>query len=139
MYIDHVRGGCDLGLPGFIFRNLSEVFLIVLSKIKYYFMYMYFFIVLLNANYRSHEELVKYSSKLFYNGQLKACGRQLRHPQLHPLAFLAARGEGKQQHGTGYCNISEVSSTLSFLCSRRYIAIYQLYCHRKPADIFDNI
>lgn len=68
---------------------------------------------MLDANYRSHEELVSYASDLFYKGKLRACGKPPRHTTLHPLTFLAARGESTQHNGTGYINMAEVSICIS--------------------------
>ena len=79
---------------------------ITLNGISYFI-----YTVMLDANYRSHDELVRYASDLFYKGKLRACGNPPPHPSLHPLTFLAARGESTQQNGTGYINMAEVSTT----------------------------
>ncbi|XP_067948006.1 probable helicase with zinc finger domain [Watersipora subatra] len=72
--------------------------------------------VTLNENYRSHESLVRFSSRYFYNGMLEAKGNQPSHPCLYPLSFIAARGESLQHDkGTGYYNLAEVYETVDFV------------------------
>ncbi|XP_067934309.1 probable helicase with zinc finger domain [Watersipora subatra] len=72
--------------------------------------------VTLNENYRSHESLVRFSSRYFYNGLLESMGDEPSHPCLYPLSFIAARGESLQHDkGTGYYNLAEVHETVDFV------------------------
>ena len=63
----------------------------------------------LTKNYRSHSDIVKLTSKLFYDDKLEACANRTRHPQFPALTFFAAQGSDEQDFdGTGYFNVSEV-------------------------------
>ncbi|XP_030840583.1 probable helicase with zinc finger domain isoform X3 [Strongylocentrotus purpuratus] len=71
--------------------------------------------ILLCANYRSHEAIVDYTSDLFYDGKLLACGKQPPHPKWYPLTFFTARGEDVQEKNSiSFFNNSEVFE----LCDR---------------------
>ena len=65
--------------------------------------------ILLCENYRSHEAIVDYTSKLFYEQKLVASGRPPPHGSWYPLTFFTARGEDVQDpNSTSYYNNSEV-------------------------------
>ena len=65
--------------------------------------------ILLCENYRSHEAIVSFTSRLFYEQKLVASGRPPAHSSWHPLTFFTARGEDVQDPcSTSYYNNSEV-------------------------------
>lgn len=65
--------------------------------------------VMLCENYRSHGAIVDFTSDLFYDHRLIASGKQVPHPNLHPLSFFAAMGEEVQhENSTGFFNLSEL-------------------------------
>ena len=65
--------------------------------------------ILLCENYRSHEAIVDYTSKLFYEQKLVASGKPPAHSSWYPLTFFTARGEDVQDSSsTSYYNNSEV-------------------------------
>lgn len=65
--------------------------------------------ILLCENYRSHEAIVSFTSRLFYEQKLVASGRPPAHASWHPLTFFTARGEDVQDPcSTSYYNNSEV-------------------------------
>jgi superfamily I DNA and/or RNA helicase len=65
--------------------------------------------MMLCENYRSHSEIIDFTSDLFYDHQLVAIGNQPPHPKYHPLTFYTVRGEDLQhQNATGFYNVSEV-------------------------------
>ncbi|XP_078610134.1 putative helicase with zinc finger domain isoform X2 [Branchiostoma floridae x Branchiostoma japonicum] len=65
--------------------------------------------ILLVENYRSHQSIIEYTSKLFYEGKLVASGKQPRHKVHFPLTFFTARGEDVQnQNSTSFYNNAEV-------------------------------
>ncbi|XP_019615620.1 PREDICTED: probable helicase with zinc finger domain isoform X1 [Branchiostoma belcheri] len=65
--------------------------------------------ILLVENYRSHQSIIEYTSKLFYEGKLVASGKQPRHKEHFPLTFFTARGEDVQnQNSTSFYNNAEV-------------------------------
>lgn len=66
--------------------------------------------IMLVENYRSHADIIDFTSDLFYDGKLTASGNQPKHDTYHPLTFFATRGEETQhENATGFYNISEVS------------------------------
>ncbi|XP_071964791.1 probable helicase with zinc finger domain [Antedon mediterranea] len=65
--------------------------------------------ILLCENYRSHEAIVSYASKLFYEGKLLSSGQQPASEKYFPLTFFTARGEDIQdKNSTTFYNIAEV-------------------------------
>lgn len=65
--------------------------------------------MMLCENYRSHKEIIDFTSDLFYDHQLVAIGNQPPHPKYHPLTFFTVRGEDVQhQNATGFYNVSEI-------------------------------
>ncbi|XP_033117671.1 probable helicase with zinc finger domain [Anneissia japonica] len=65
--------------------------------------------ILLCENYRSHEAIVAYASKLFYEGKLLSSGQQPASEKYFPLTFFTARGEDVQdKNSTTFYNIAEV-------------------------------
>ncbi|XP_054001757.1 probable helicase with zinc finger domain isoform X2 [Hylaeus anthracinus] len=60
-------------------------------------------------NYRSHEDIVKFTSEMFYDGVVKPASNLLvKHPVLEPLTFYAVQGEEVQgMHSTGYVHGTE--------------------------------
>ena len=76
--------------------------------------------VLLCENYRSHEDIVSYTSEMFYEQKLVSSGRQASHPAWHPLTFFTARGEDTQDpNSTSYYNNSEVYEIVDRLAELR--------------------
>ena len=77
--------------------------------------------MMLCENYRSHNEIIDFTSDLFYDHQLVASGNQPPHPKYHPLTFFTVRGEDVQhQNGTGFYNVSEVKFSLIFLMVKNF-------------------
>ncbi|XP_052069643.1 probable helicase with zinc finger domain [Mytilus californianus] len=65
--------------------------------------------MMLCENYRSHREIIDFTSDLFYDHLLVASGNQPPHPKYHPLTFFTVRGEDLQhQNSTGFYNVSEI-------------------------------
>ncbi|KAJ8319176.1 hypothetical protein KUTeg_004267, partial [Tegillarca granosa] len=65
--------------------------------------------IMLVENYRSHADIIDFTSDLFYDGKLTASGNQPKHDKYHPLTFFATRGEEIQhENATGFYNISEI-------------------------------
>ncbi|XP_043249887.1 probable helicase with zinc finger domain [Colletes gigas] len=60
-------------------------------------------------NYRSHEDIVKFTSEMFYDGVVKPANNLLlKHPVLKPLTFYAVQSEEVQDiHSTGYVHETE--------------------------------
>ncbi|XP_031841617.1 putative helicase with zinc finger domain isoform X2 [Nomia melanderi] len=60
-------------------------------------------------NYRSHKDIIKFTSEMFYDGIVEP-GRNLlmQHPVLHPLTFYAVQGEEVQDfQSTGHAHSGE--------------------------------
>ncbi|XP_038069639.1 probable helicase with zinc finger domain [Patiria miniata] len=65
--------------------------------------------ILLCENYRSHEAIVRYTSRLFYDSKLLASGKQAAHGDWYPLTFFTTRGEDVQEkNSTSFYNNAEV-------------------------------
>ncbi|KAF0290524.1 putative helicase with zinc finger domain [Amphibalanus amphitrite] len=65
--------------------------------------------ITLHENYRSHSDIVKMTSELFYGRRLKSRAHPGRHPEWPPVSVFSARGTARQTSGdTGYCNDEEV-------------------------------
>ncbi|XP_016910827.1 probable helicase with zinc finger domain [Apis cerana] len=64
----------------------------------------------LHQNYRAHEDIIRFTSEMFYEGVVKPANDMLiQHPVLKPLTFYAVQGvEVQDIHSTGYANMSEV-------------------------------
>ena len=78
--------------------------------------------------FRSHSAIVEFTSEAVYKQKLFASGRQLAHPQWHPLTFFASRGRDVQEvNTTGYHNDAEVGfcllGSLSQLITPRMFAL----------------
>ncbi|KZC10755.1 putative helicase with zinc finger domain [Dufourea novaeangliae] len=66
-------------------------------------------------NYRSHEDIIRFTSEMFYDGIVKPGSNLLvPHPVLHPLTFYAVQGEEIQEsQSTGYAHASEACEVAS--------------------------
>ncbi|XP_076753698.1 putative helicase with zinc finger domain [Xylocopa sonorina] len=64
----------------------------------------------LHQNYRAHEDIIRFTSEMFYDGIVKPASKMLvKHSVLKPLTFYAVQGmEVQDAHSTGYANMSEV-------------------------------
>ncbi|XP_070570216.1 3'-5' exoribonuclease HELZ2-like [Ptychodera flava] len=64
--------------------------------------------VMLDENYRCHENILAFISRLFYGKELIASSNppQKRHPEIYPLVFYSAYGE-EMLVGTSYHNVAE--------------------------------
>lgn len=81
----------------------------LLERLYQYYPHQHPCKILLIENYRSHEDIVKYTSSCFYDAQLLSRGSQFKHFKLHPLCFFTARGQDKQiTNSTSYHNDAEV-------------------------------
>ncbi|XP_043194920.1 probable helicase with zinc finger domain isoform X1 [Amphibalanus amphitrite] len=76
--------------------------------------------ITLHENYRSHSDIVKMTSELFYGRRLKSRAHPGRHPEWPPVSVFSARGTARQTSGdTGYCNdeeVYEVADRVAALC-----------------------
>ncbi|XP_072028379.1 3'-5' exoribonuclease HELZ2-like [Amphiura filiformis] len=64
--------------------------------------------ILLRNNYRTHEDILSFLSKVFYSAEdMEACGNQPRHPLYYPLEFRAVNGYDMVV-GNSYVNRYEV-------------------------------
>ncbi|XP_076642575.1 putative helicase with zinc finger domain isoform X1 [Halictus rubicundus] len=61
-------------------------------------------------NYRSHKEIIKFTSEMFYDGIVSpGSNLLLQHPAMHPLTFYAVYGEEVQDdQSTGHAHAGEV-------------------------------
>jgi len=76
--------------------------------------------ILLCENYRSHEEIVAFTSELFYEQKLTSSGKQPPHPKWFPLTFFTARGEDVQDvNSTSFYNNYEVGEIVDRLIELR--------------------
>ena len=66
-------------------------------------------------NYRAHEDIIKFTSEMFYDGVVKPGSNLLaKHPVLKPLTFFAVQEEEVQgMHSTGYAHAGEASELVS--------------------------
>ena len=72
--------------------------------------------ILLTSNYRTHGDILKLPSKLFYRGKIKSCGTIERHPTINPLVFLTSNDEENYSSDYGsYSNIDEAEQVITFL------------------------
>ena len=71
-------------------------------------------IMLLNENYRSHEEILRFSSENFYGGELIARKHeeQPAHPTLGPLVFYTVRGIEQLDQDHSCMNLPEVNEVV---------------------------
>lgn len=71
------------------------------------------YLIFLSKNYRSNEQLLKFSSDMFYAGELSSGSRQRIHPQLAPLVFYAALGKEEiEENRASYRNLAEVNEVV---------------------------
>ena len=70
-------------------------------------------LILLTENYRSNERVLKFSSDMFYGGQLTSGSKQPLHPKLGPLAFYAALGKEEiDDSNSSFRNLAEVNEVV---------------------------
>ncbi|XP_078693443.1 3'-5' exoribonuclease HELZ2-like isoform X1 [Branchiostoma floridae x Branchiostoma belcheri] len=66
-------------------------------------------ITLLHENYRCHNDILKFPSKVFYGGKLICRSEAKKHPDFSPLAFYTAYGEDSEESATtSFYNDAEV-------------------------------
>ena len=88
--------------------------------------------ILLNHNYRTHKDILKLPSKLFYRGKLKSCDTVAKHPTISPLVFLKSNGEENYSPDYGsYLNIDEAELVVTFL--------RETLLPKWPADLWGTI
>ncbi|XP_076235945.1 putative helicase with zinc finger domain [Calliopsis andreniformis] len=60
-------------------------------------------------NYRAHEDIIKFTSEMFYDGcVMPGSNLLMKHPVLSPLTFYAVQGEETQDiHSVGYTHATE--------------------------------
>uniref|UniRef100_UPI00358DDE83 probable helicase with zinc finger domain isoform X2 n=1 Tax=Myxine glutinosa TaxID=7769 RepID=UPI00358DDE83 len=69
--------------------------------------------ILLCENYRSHADIVSFTSEMFYDGHILSRGRQPPHGELQPLCFFAAHGQEEQdKNSITFYNDAEVSEVV---------------------------
>lgn len=70
-------------------------------------------LIFLTENYRSNEQVLQFSSDMFYGGKLSSCSKQPLHPLLGPLVFYSALGkEELEQNHSSYRNLAEVNEVV---------------------------
>lgn len=72
----------------------------------------------LKQNYRAHAEIVRFTSQMFYDGQVEPAGKLLiAHPHLKPLTFFAVQGEESQVSvAHGHVSLMCIVSVNSVCC-----------------------
>lgn len=69
-------------------------------------------VIYLTTNYRSNEQILQFSSDMFY-GQLSCGSNQPLHPWLGPLVFYSAFGEEEMaENHSSYRNLAEVNEVV---------------------------
>lgn len=72
--------------------------------------------ILLNCNYRTHEDILKFPSKFFYRDKLKSSNLIEKHPDFSPLMFLQSDSEETYSHNfQSYINEKEADKIVRFL------------------------
>lgn len=70
-------------------------------------------LIFLTENYRSNEQVLQFSSDMFYGGKLSSCSKQPLHPLLGPLVFYSALGKEEiEQNHSSYRNLAEVNEVV---------------------------
>ena len=70
-------------------------------------------LILLTQNYCSNEQVLKFSSDMFYGGKLSSGSKQPLHPLLGPLVFYSALGKEEiEQSHSSYRNLAEVNEVV---------------------------
>ena len=70
-------------------------------------------LILLTENYRSNEQVLQFSSDMFYGGKLSSGTKQPLHPLLGPLVFYSALGKEEIEHShSSYRNLAEVNEVV---------------------------
>ena len=70
-------------------------------------------VIFLTENYRSNEQVLQFSSDMFYGGKLSSGSIQPLHPLLGPLVFYSALGkEDIEQNHSSYRNLAEVNEVV---------------------------
>ena len=72
--------------------------------------------ILLTRNYRTHEDILKLPSKVFYRDKLKSCNVIEKHPDYSPLMLL--KSDGKEDYSSkfqSYLNKEEAGKIVNFL------------------------
>ena len=70
-------------------------------------------LILLTENYRSNEQVLQFSSDMFYGGKLSSGSKQPLHPLLGPLVFYSALGmEEIERNHSSYRNLAEVNEVV---------------------------
>ena len=72
--------------------------------------------ILLTCNYRTHSDILKLSSKFFYQDKLRCCDTVKRHPNYKPLMFLKSDDqESYSPEFSSYLNVKEADEIICFL------------------------
>ena len=74
--------------------------------------------ILLTSNYRTHGDILKLPSKLFYRGKLRSCDSIEKHPTISPLVFLTSNDDQQEtylQEYESYLNTNEAESVVKFV------------------------
>lgn len=70
-------------------------------------------VILLTENYRSNEQILQFSSDMFYGGKLSSGSKQPLHPWLGPLVFYSALGKEEiEENRSSYRNLAEVNEVV---------------------------
>lgn len=70
-------------------------------------------LILLTENYRSNEQVLQFSSDMFYGGKLSSSSKQRLHPLLGPFVFYSALGKEEiEQDHSSYRNLAEVDEVV---------------------------
>ena len=70
-------------------------------------------LIFLTENYRSNEQVLQFSSDMFYGGKLSSGSKQPLHPLLGPIVFYSALGKEEiEQNHSSYRNLAEVNEVV---------------------------
>ncbi|KAJ7378405.1 helicase [Desmophyllum pertusum] len=70
-------------------------------------------LIMLTENYRSNEQVLQFSSDMFYGGELGSGSDQPLHPWLGPLVFYSALGKEEiEENNSSYRNLAEVNEVV---------------------------
>lgn len=70
-------------------------------------------VILLTENYRSNEQVLQFSSDMFYGGKLSSGSEQPLHPELGPLVFFSALGKEEiEENHSSFRNLAEVNEVV---------------------------
>ena len=70
--------------------------------------------ILLTCNYRTHKDILKVPSKLFYKGKLKSCKTIEKHPTHGPLVLL--KSDSQETYSAEFYSYYDVNEADEIIC-----------------------